>query len=96
MKKAENKDIIQTYGLEEQDGLWYYKGRLYVPSEEIRKKILYDRHDSKVAGHFGIRKTLRAVGRDFWWPGLTTMIKQYVLGCPACGQNKDSKKYPST
>jgi len=29
------------------------------------------------------------VTRNFWWPGVTKEVKQYVEGCNACQQNKN-------
>ena len=29
------------------------------------------------------------VTRNFWWPGVTKEVKQYMEGCDACQQNKN-------
>ena len=39
-----------------QDGLVFHIGHICVPSEE-RKKLIWEAHYSRVAGHFGIGKT---------------------------------------
>ena len=40
-------------------GLLKYNHRIYVPDDPaLRQEILYDNHDSKMAGHFGVKRTL--------------------------------------
>jgi hypothetical protein len=54
---------------EEQDGLIYYKGKLYVPNnKELRGDIIRSCHDSPAAGHPGKHGTLELVSRLYWWP----------------------------
>ena len=41
-----------------ENDLLLYKNRWYIPNDaNIKKRILHDNHDSKLAGHFGINKT---------------------------------------
>ena len=35
------------------------------------------------------QKTIKLVTRNFWWPGVTKEVKQYVEGCDACQKNKN-------
>ena len=50
----------------------YYTGKgrlqLYLPIGEIRDFILTECHDSRYAGHLGMKKTEELVQRDFFWP----------------------------
>jgi hypothetical protein len=59
----ENKDrVIQA-------GLIYFKGRLQIPDiKELKLEIAEIEYDSKVAGHFGQKKTLELMTRNFYWP----------------------------
>ena len=45
-------------------------------------------HNSPTAGHPGRDNTLTLVAQHYWWPGMTTWIEQYVVGCALCQQNK--------
>lgn len=56
---------------------------LVVPSD-CRKFVLSLAHESPVAGHFGHRKTILRVKRDFFWPGMTSDIKNYCRSCDKC------------
>jgi len=35
------------------------------------------------------------VTRNFWWPGVTKEVKQYIEGCDACQQNKNRTEQPA-
>ena len=49
--KEQNEQLPKNWELE--DGLIYYKNRLFVPSnEDVLTEIAKGCHDSKVAGHF--------------------------------------------
>ena len=72
-----------------EDGLLFYLGKCYVPEDkELRKKIVQQYHDSLPGGHPGHLKTLELVKRNYWWPGMTVFIKNYVAGCATCQQMK--------
>ena len=79
-----------------EEGLLFYKNRLYVPANlGLRREILELHHDLPVMGHPGIFKTLVLVKRNFWWPGLYTFVQRYVQGCATCQQMK-TNTHPTT
>ena len=55
---------------------------------EIQEYVLRDFHDIVIAGHPGFSKTYRQVRKNFFWPGLKAMVRDYVLGCEACQRTK--------
>ncbi|XP_011270768.1 hypothetical protein CAOG_09111 [Capsaspora owczarzaki ATCC 30864] len=64
------------------DDLLYFKTALYIPdSADLRSLVLESRHDSYAAGHFGIRKTIELVQRDYYWPKMHDTIQHYVESC---------------
>lgn len=65
-----------------------------VTDVDQRLNILRDRHDSRTAGHFGERKTLDLVARDFWWEGMRADVKQYVRTCDICQRCKTPRHRP--
>ena len=77
-------------------GLWYRHGLICIPDcPAIKRQILNELHDSKVAGHGGEMRTEKLVRRFFWWPSLTADCKLYVKGCDQCQRNKASTRaYP--
>ena len=81
------KNIVKNYSLDQ--GSLYYKLRLCVPNhKELKDKILWEAHDSPVAGHSGYVKTLNAVQKSYFWPGLKRYVLQYVTQCLPCQKNK--------
>ena len=88
------KDKIVTGNLEPfkyEDGIVYYKNLLYVPSEKLRLKIMTMHHDTPVAGHAGIQKTLELITRNYCWPKIGNYIKKYVQSCDICAMAKASR-----
>jgi len=87
----EKRQILPKHW-ELENGLIYYKNRLFIPSnEEILTDIAKGCHDSKVAGHFGQEKTIELVTRNFHWEKLTEWINDYVRACHECQHNKSPR-----
>jgi len=75
-----------------EDGLLYYKNRLFIPSnEELLTEFAKGCHDSKVAGHFGQEKTIELVTRNFHWEKLSEWINDYIQSCHECQHNKSPR-----
>jgi transposase InsO family protein len=86
-----------TKGLEDwnlEEGLILFRGKIYVPkSQELRRDIVKMHHDSIATGHPGRWKTYELVTQNYWWPGISTFVKDYVEGCATC---QTTKKLPKT
>jgi hypothetical protein len=52
-----------------QDALLCHLGHLWVPSSE-RAKMIWEAHYSRVAGHFGVEKTVAVLQKYFYWLNL--------------------------
>ena len=47
--------------------MWTWKGRIYVPAKmELREQVIAWNHETPLAGHPGITKTLELTTREFW------------------------------
>jgi Integrase zinc binding domain len=77
------------------DGILYYKGKIYVPISNLRCCITALCHDSKIAGHAGKWKTLELVSQNYWWPQMSRYIDKYVSTCDMCLCTKPSRKPPT-
>ena len=51
-------------------------------------KVLQLAHNSVIAGHFGLERTLEAVRRRMDWPGIALDIKELCKSCPVCQRAK--------
>ncbi|KAI2642467.1 Transposon Tf2-6 polyprotein [Labeo rohita] len=69
-------------------------GRLFVP-DHLRKEVLQWGHDSTLAGHQGVQKTISFIDRAFWWRTLRRDVQEYVQACNICARSKTSNS-PST
>jgi len=77
-------------------GFLAFEGRIFVPNyNDSRLKVLRARHDSPLAGHPGISKTIELVSRDYIWFGLKKDVEAYVSGCAVCQRTKPSHQRPS-
>ena len=71
------------------NGLVYFKGRIYIPSDQkLRNTILQIYHDAPTSGHQGIEKTIERIRRTYYWPGMTSTVKEYIASCDSCFRNK--------
>ncbi len=65
----------------------HIKYRLVIP-KSLQSDVLYEYHDSKLAGHSGIARTLTKIGEKYWWYGMNTSVKNYIAHCLECQQKK--------
>ena len=81
----------------EEDGMLYTTGRrIYVPRHGgLRREIMKECHDSKWAGHPGIRRTQVLVGDAYFWPKMEDDIEVYVKTCLVCQQDKMEQQAPA-
>jgi len=71
----------------------FYKGRRYVPNDlGLKQTILKEYHDHATAGHPGAQTTYWNLTKDYWWPGMSTFVKNYVKGCMACQMMKIDRR----
>ena len=53
--------------------------------QERRLPIMTENHNQ---AHLGVNKTLLAIRRQWYWPGMTGDIRRFVASCTACQQAK--------
>jgi len=64
--------------------------KVYVSRDEkLRAEVIRLHHDMPAEGHKGQWKMAELMTRNFWWPGVTGEVKQYVEECDACQCNKN-------
>ena len=91
----EFKKSLQDWNYE--NGLLLYRGKVYIPKstdDHLRRRIVQIHHDLPSAGHPGRWKTYELVSRNYWWPSMTTFVKQYVTGCDICQRMKNKPQQP--
>ena len=89
MKRSPVKRLRSEEWSEEQ-GLILFRGEVYVPKNiQLRHEIVKLHHDTPIAGHPGRWKMLELVSRNYWWPGVTKFVFDYVDGCDKCQRYKN-------
>jgi len=73
-----------------EDGLLFRHLAIYVP-ESLRLEILRSHHDDPLAGHSGIARTLDLLSRNYWFPSMSSYVKDYVSTCDSCSRGKSSR-----
>ena len=80
---------------QEIDGIMYKKQKVYISKDnKLRVEIVQLHHDILVGEHRDQWKTVELVTRNFWWPGVTKEVKQYMEGCNFCQKNKNCTEQP--
>ena len=78
---------VATGNCDEHNGYLRHRERLWVPSfEPLTTALIQDVHDSVVSGHPGRDATMALVTRQFFWPGMSKDIRQFVRNCDTCGR----------
>jgi len=88
--------VLRDEEWREVDSIMYKEGKVYVPKDNmLRAEIIRLHHDTPVGGHGGQWKTVELVTQNFWWPGVTREVKQYMEGCDSCQRNKNCTEQPA-
>ena len=88
------KLFLEPFALHETE-LLLRNGLIYIPeNDDLKLQILRSRHDSPTAGHLGHDKTYELVTRDYYWPRMRQLIKEYINTCDTCARNKTPRQKP--
>src|SRR5438445_10056828 len=95
MKRSSETEVSPTNWTLENSGqdsttpFLFYNGRLYIPDKiDLPCQIVRDHHDTLTAGHPGMLVTCRSIHTSYWWPGLSSFVRNYMTGCRVCQQFK--------
>lgn len=88
-------EVVARYSLRQSvDGLWCRHQQVWVPTAELQRRYLKELHDTPFSGLKGVTKTLAAVQRHYWWPGMRAAVTNYVTTCASCQRSKVQGKKP--
>ena len=89
-EKFELKEDL-LYLKENPDG----KLRLVIPRvPQLLAKVLFELHDTPLAGHLGITKVYEKAKEHFYWPRMFRTIHKYISSCDLCQRCKPSQQAP--
>ena len=86
---ANREGLDPQFSIEDELLLW--TGRWYILDDiDLRNMILHDNHDSTIAGHFGIYKTLERLIHNYHWIRMEEDVKDYVRACDTSQRDRSS------
>src|ERR1700675_4255352 len=95
LKQDKSRGLVRSAEWLETDGLLLFRGKIYVPNDrDLRRRIVKQHHDSRIAGHPGRWKTLELVSRSYWWPQMSRYIGLYTKMCDLCCRTKVQRHKP--
>ena len=65
------------------------ENKLHVPAD-LRSQVIHWAHTSPLFCHPGVRRTMFAISRRFWWPSMEPEVREYIEACSVCARNKSS------
>jgi hypothetical protein len=54
--------------------------------------MIWEAHYSQVEGHFGVKKTVAVLQKNFYWIKLRRDVSKYIKSCTACTIAKPTTK----
>jgi hypothetical protein len=71
------------------EGVLWYKGRIYVPNvKELKDKILCEAHESTYSIHPRGSKMYHDIKATYWWYGMKRDVAEYIALCDTCQRVK--------
>jgi hypothetical protein len=66
--------------------------QVLIPNEDtkLQELLLIGFHDNLLAAHFGFTRTFSQLARQYHWPNIRQITKQYVLSCKLCQAHKNT------
>ena len=84
-----HQGTASVHQFQEKGGLLVYRVRharkdhVFVP-KDLRHMIMAYFHDSETGVHLGVTKTWNKIKREYYWPGMYKIVKDYVAQCEIC------------
>ena len=91
------RDSDKTGFSVKEDGSLYFHNRLCVPADnELKKKLLYESHNTVFTMHPGGNKMYQDLKQYYWWRGMKRDVIEYLSKCLTCHQVKAEHQVPSS
>ena len=95
MQQDNVQEKYKDYKLDE-DGILKHKSRVYIADfGELIESVLHEMHNVPYAGHPSYQKTLTAVRKEYFWPGMKNDIANYIARCMECQRVKVEHRHPA-
>jgi len=78
----------------EEDGYRRFKGLILVP-RNMEQQVISRFHEEMSAGHQGESRTMEKIQREFYFPGMTRKVRNFIKRCDNCQKNKNTHQKPT-
>src|ERR1700720_1453928 len=93
-ESLESPNPEPRWSLDDQQ-LLCYDYQIWIPdTDDLQLRILLNKHDYLLSGHYGQSKTMELVRRDYTWPCVPTFVKDYCKSCTTCTRSKTPRHKP--
>src|ERR1700720_3944057 len=93
-ESSESSDPEPRWSLDDQQ-LLCYDNQIWIPdTNDLQLRILLNKHNHLLSGHYGQSKTMELVRRDYTWPHVQTFVKDYCKSCTTCARSKTLRHKP--
>jgi hypothetical protein len=76
-------------------GLLQLDERIYILDiDDLCLRVLQNKHDHPISGHFGQNKTIKLICQEYVWPGLRDFVKSFCKSCTNCLRSKSQRHQP--
>ena len=65
------------------------------PPADLRELLLREHHDVGIAGHLGVTKTVKYLQRQYHWPRMRQLVRNYIKICEQCQRVKSTNQLPA-
>ena len=73
-------------------GFLFFRDRLCIRAGSTANFLIWELHGGRLAGHFGITKTLQALEALYYWPRLRRDVRRMIGRCSTCTIGKLTKQ----
>ena len=82
------------WSVNESSFLWLDR-HIYIPDiEDLHLRVLWNKHDHPISGHYAQNQIMDLIRHEYTWPGIRTMVKDYIQSCTTCAQSKAPCHHP--
>ena len=93
--QAHVSDTAESRWSVDKSGFLQLDRRIYVPDiKDLRLRVLRNKHDHPISSHYGQNRTMDLIQHEYTWPGIQTMVKDYVRSCTTCARSKAPRHRP--
>jgi hypothetical protein len=96
LQQGMSQQKFEGYELKE-DGILMYRRKVYVPNDQELKSVIFSNmHKVPYVGHPCYQKTIVAVKKQNFWPGMKKEVAYFIARCLECQKVKVEHRHPAS